>query len=140
MIYVAHAFGGKKANIRKARKITHDLAKVDSDNTYVCPLLCFNYFKYNEVGYDAEMQMCTDLLGECMKMIVASPISKGVQLEIDYCNEWGIPIEYFDYRRENKCRILHKLLKPLQRVRAYLRATRFSLWLTVRSWIRTGAK
>ena len=140
MIYVSHCFGGKKKNLERARRVTHDLAVADTENTYICPLLCFNYLNYDELGYEAEMRLCTDLLGECMKMIVVSPISRGVQLEIDYCNEWGIPIEYYDYGRENKWRILHRLSRVLQRARAYLGATRFSLWLTVKSWTRTVMK
>lgn len=94
MIYVSHEFGGKKSNIRKAAKITHDLQAADPDNAYVCPLLTFSYLKYNELGYEKEMEMCMDLLSECMGMVVASKISKGVQMEIDFCNEWNIPIRY----------------------------------------------
>ena len=96
MIYVGHCFGGKKSNIRKAAKITHDLQLADPENTYICPLLAFSHLQYNEIGYEAEMRLCTDLLSECMEMVVASRISKGVQLEIDYCMQWNIPIRYLN--------------------------------------------
>ena len=96
LIYVAHVYESKKSNIRKAAKITHDLQVADPDNTYVCPLLTFSYLKYNELGYEKEMEMCMDLLSECMGMVVASKISKGVQMEIDYCQLWNIPIRYLN--------------------------------------------
>ena len=110
MIYVSHCFGGKKKNMERARRVTHDLATADTENTYVCPLLCFNYLNYNELGYETEMRLCTDLLGECEKMIVASEISRGVQLEIDFCKEWDIPIEFYKPKVETIWqRIYHKL-------------------------------
>ena len=96
MVYVSHVFGGKKSNVRKAAKITHDLQLADPENTYICPLLAFSHLKYNEIGYEEEMRLCTDLLSECMEMVVASRISNGVQLEIDYCMQWNIPIRYLN--------------------------------------------
>lgn len=96
LIYVAFNYGGKKSNIRKAAKITHDLQLADPENTYICPLLAFAHLKYNELGYEEEMRLCMDLLSECMSMVVASKISKGVQMEIDYCLEWNIPIRYMN--------------------------------------------
>jgi len=96
VIYVAHCYGSKKSNIRKAAKITHDLQLADPENTYICLLLAFSHLKYNELGYEEEMRLCMDLLSECMSMVVASKISKGVQMEIDYCLEWNIPIRYMN--------------------------------------------
>ena len=108
MIYVAFNFGGKKSNIRKAARITHDLQLADPENTYICPLLAFSHLKYNEIGYEAEMRLCTDLLSECMEMVVASKISKGVQLEIDYCMQWNIPIRYLNASVQHKRPIVSK--------------------------------
>ena len=56
----------------------------DLENTYICPLLALSHLEYNEVGYDDEINLCIDLLSECDRLIVASEISKGVQLEIDF--------------------------------------------------------
>ena len=105
--YVAFNYGGKRSNIRKAKKITHDLALADPINTYICPLLTFMYLRYGEVGYADEMSMCQDLLGECGEMIVASRISKGVQIEIDYCKEWGIPITFLKLGGKEKWQKQH---------------------------------
>ena len=96
LIYVGHCYGSKKSNIRKAAKITHDLQLVDPENTYICPLLAFSHLKYNEIGYEEEMRLCTDLLSECMSMVVASKISNGVQMEIEYCQLWNMPIRYLN--------------------------------------------
>ena len=54
------------------------------ENTYICPLLALSHLEYDEVGYDDEINLCIDLLSECDRLIVASEISKGVQLEIDF--------------------------------------------------------
>ena len=94
LIYVAHEYGGKGSNIRKASKITHDLQVKDIDNCYICPLLNFSYLKYNEIGYDAEMELCIDLLSQCDKLIVASKASKGVRREIEFAELVGMEIEY----------------------------------------------
>jgi hypothetical protein len=82
--YVAHAYSADKSNIEKAKKITHDLQVKDLANCYICPLLTFSHLEYGEVGYDAEMEVCLDLLSVCDRLIVTSEISNGVQMEIDF--------------------------------------------------------
>lgn len=83
--YVAHCFGGNKANIERARKITHDLQVKDLENCYICPLLTFSHLEYGEIGYDEEMELCLDLLMCADYLIVASDdISRGVQREIEF--------------------------------------------------------
>ena len=94
LIYVAHEFGADPANIERARQITHDLQQADTDNTYITPLLAFTHLKYNELGYEQEMRLCLELLSKCDKLIVASKVSKGVQIEIEYCERERIPVEY----------------------------------------------
>ena len=84
LIYIAHKFTGDKTNIEKAKKITHDLQVKDLANCYICPLLVFSHLEYGEIGFDAEMELCLDILSECEMLIVASEISKGVQMEIDF--------------------------------------------------------
>lgn len=56
----------------------------DLENTYICPLLSLSHLRYGELGYEEEMELCIDLLSECERLIVASEISKGVQLEINF--------------------------------------------------------
>ena len=94
LIYIAHKFSGKLENYQRAKKITHDLQVNDLENTYICPLLVFSHLQYGEIGYDAEMELCIDILSSCEKLIVASDISKGVAREIDFANLVGMEVEY----------------------------------------------
>ena len=96
MYYVAHAHGGNPENIERAKKITHDLQINDLENTYICPLMLFSHLRYGEVGYDAEMELCLDILSNCDKLIVASDITKGVAKEIDFANLVDMEVEYLE--------------------------------------------
>ena len=85
LVFVSHCYGGDKKNIEKAKKITHDLQTKDLANCYVCPLLIFSHLEYGEIGFDAEMELCLDVLSNAERLIVASEeVSKGVQMEIDF--------------------------------------------------------
>lgn len=95
-VYVAHCFGGNAENLEKAKQITRELQLKDLNNTYLCPLLAFSHLKYDEIGYDAEMELCIDLLSNCDKLIVASEVSKGVAREVDFANLVGMEIEYLE--------------------------------------------
>ena len=92
LVYVAHRYGGDPANIERAKKITHDLQVNDTENCYICPLLAFSHLGYNEIGYDAEMALCIDLLSVSDVLIVASDVSKGVQKEIDFARLVGMEV------------------------------------------------
>lgn len=92
MIYVSHRFGGDPANMERAKKITRDLQVNDTENCYICPLLAFSNLGYNEIGYDAEMELCIDLLSVSDVLIVASDISDGVQKEIDFARLVGMEV------------------------------------------------
>ena len=94
--YVAHKFGGKLENLDRAKKITHDLQVADLENTYICPLIAFSHLQYGEIGYDAEIENCLDLLSACDKLIVASDLSKGVCKEIDFANLVNMEVEYLE--------------------------------------------
>lgn len=96
IFYVAHAHGGKPENMERAKQITHDLQVNDLENTYICPLLLFSHLRYGEVGYDAEMELCLDILSNSDKLIVASDITKGVAREIDFANLVGMEVEYLE--------------------------------------------
>lgn len=68
----------------------------DLENTYICPLLALSHLQYGEIGYEAEMENCIDLLSVADKLIVASDISKGVAREIDFANLVGMEVEYLE--------------------------------------------
>ena len=92
ILYISHKYGGDPANIDRAKKITHDLQVNDPENCYICPLLAFSDLKYNEIGYDAEMELCIDLLSVSDVLIVAIDISEGVQKEIDFARMVGMEV------------------------------------------------
>ena len=96
IIYVSHVYQGKQENLERAKKITHDLQANDIENTYICPLLALSHLSYGEIGYDAEMENCLDLLSVADKLIVASDLSKGVCREIDFANLVGMEVEYLE--------------------------------------------
>lgn len=96
VIYVAHKFGGDYENIKKVRKITHDLQIADMANTYICPLLALSHIAYGEVGFDEEMECCIDLLSICDCLLVASEVSNGVQREIDFARLVGMEVRVLE--------------------------------------------
>ena len=96
LLYVAHRYGGDVENLKKAKQITHDLQVNDKDNCYICPLLTFSHLRYNEIGFDAEMALCLDLLSVCDVLVVASETSKGVQAEIDFAKLVGLEVRYIE--------------------------------------------
>ena len=97
LVYIAHCYQGDKANLERAKKITHDLQVKDLANCYICPLLTFSHLEYGELGYDDEMELCLDILQNCEKLIVASKeISRGVQKEIDFAKLVGMEVQYLD--------------------------------------------
>ena len=96
MIYVAHCYGNKVANYKRARQITKELQKNDLDNCYICPLNTFSHIEYGSIGFEEEMKLCIDLLSACDKLIVASDISKGVGMEIDFANKVGMEVEFLE--------------------------------------------
>lgn len=96
LYYVAHCFGGDINNLERAKKITHDLQIADLENTYICPLLALSHFEYGEIGYEAEMELCLDLLSTADKLIVASNISKGVSKEIDFANLVNMEVQFLE--------------------------------------------
>lgn len=96
LFYVAHKYGGVPENYEAAKKIVHDLQVGDLENTYICPLLALSHLKYNEIGFDAEINLCLDILSQCDTLIVASPVSMGVQTEIDFAKKVNMEIRYLN--------------------------------------------
>lgn len=92
LYYIAHKNGGIAENRQSAERITHDLQIADLDNTYICPLMLFSHLRYSEIGYDAEMELCIDILSICDALIIASEISKGVQRELDFARTVGMEV------------------------------------------------
>jgi hypothetical protein len=96
IIYVAHKFSGKQENLERAKQITHDLQVKDPENCYICPLLVFSHLGYNEMGYEEEVALCLDLMTVSDKLIVASDLSKGVCVEIDFANTINMEVQFLE--------------------------------------------
>lgn len=94
MYYVSHEYGGNAQNVEKAKKITHDLQVADPQNCYICPLTAFSHLQYGEISYDAEMELCLDILSCCDKLLITSEISEGVRREIEFARMVGMEVEY----------------------------------------------
>ena len=92
LCYVSHRYVGDRANIERAKKITHDLQVNDLDNCYICPLLAFSHLDYGEIGYDEELELRLDVLSVADVLIVASEPSDGVQKEIDFARMVGMEV------------------------------------------------
>lgn len=101
--YVSHAYGGKEENYNRAKKITHDLQLQHPTDCFICPILAFSHLEYNEIGYDAEMELCLDLLSVCDGLIVASEISEGVRREIDFAKLVDMEVEYIEPQNPGRC-------------------------------------
>jgi hypothetical protein len=100
LCYIAHAYGGDKKNIERAKRITRGLQKQDLANCYICPLMAFSHLEYGEIGYDDEMELCLDLLTCADKLIVASEISSGVRKEIDFAKLVKMEVLIFEENGE----------------------------------------
>lgn len=96
LIYVAHEYGGNPKNLCRAKRIARDLQINDLENAYICPLTAFSYMDYGELGFDEEMALCIDLLSVCDVLLVASPVSRGVKMEIEFAELVGMEVRYLE--------------------------------------------
>jgi hypothetical protein len=82
--YIAHKYQADKANIERVGKIAKKLQIEHPEHAYFSPLHAFSFLEYNDMAYDDFMEVCYDFLSACDVLVVASEISKGVQMEIDF--------------------------------------------------------
>ena len=94
--YIAHKYQGDKSNIERAGKIAKKLQTEHPEHAYFSPLHAFSFLEYNDMAYDDFMEVCYDFLSACDVLIVASEISKGVQMEIDFAKLVGMEVQYLD--------------------------------------------
>ena len=94
LIYISHRYQGNPDNMERAKQITHDLQVADPGNCYICPLMAFSHLQYGEMGYDAEMELCLDILSCCDKLLITSEITEGVRREIEFAKMVNMEVEY----------------------------------------------
>lgn len=102
IIYVGHPFGNKKYNVEHLKKIISELIIEHPDETFISPVIAFG-FAYDLVSYEKGMDDCLNLLSHAKKMIMISDpngdsieSSKGCLIEIQYCKDNNIPIEFIN--------------------------------------------
>lgn len=82
--YIAHKYQGDKSNIDRVGEIAKKLQLGHPENAYFSPLHAFSFLEYNEMPYEDFMEVCLDFLSACDYLVVASEVSRGVQMEIDF--------------------------------------------------------
>ena len=97
IIYVSHIFQNEEKNVERTKEIMKQLIKAHPGNLFISPILSFGCL-YETVSYMTGMDMCFWLLERCDEMWVIEDYknSVGVQMEINYCIERGIPISYYE--------------------------------------------
>ncbi len=96
MVYVAHCYDGSPENIKRAKRIVHELQMDSPQDCFVCPLLTFSHMKYGDFSFDQKMALCLDLLSVCDTLVVASELNDNVQMEVDFANLVGMEVIWLD--------------------------------------------
>ena len=96
-IYISHPFGGKEENKYKIEAIIRELVRDNPNNVYISPVHTFGYL-YNDVSCEQGTAWCLGLLSICDIMWVFGDWeqSRGCNVEIDYCEVFGIRYEIID--------------------------------------------
>ena len=95
IVYISHKFGNDTRNIEKVEKSIKYLQTKYPNYLFVSPLH-LNGFMCDELSYKEGLRRCLWLLSKCNEMWVTGcdwNTSEGVQIEIDYCQKYGIPYE-----------------------------------------------
>jgi len=92
-VYIAHPYGGKVENKKKAEKIILKIMKKIINLTPVSPIHAFG-FAYDEFEYEKGMAYCLSLLAKCDELWLFGDWenSKGCNMEKRFAEEKGIPI------------------------------------------------
>lgn len=98
VFYVAHEYGGRPENFKRAMAVTQKLQRDDMGNTYLCPILALMHMEYTLDNRNALMELCYDLLSICDAIIVASDESDGVDAEISMAEKMGMEVIYLERR------------------------------------------
>lgn len=110
LIYLSHAFGGKKENVDHVAKQIQALYRDHICSTairyhnavFVSPIHALGFI-YDLVPYDQGLDNCIELLKHCQLMITFRGYdeSVGVKAEKAYCQAHGIPVIDYDEFRFN---------------------------------------
>lgn len=101
-IYISHAFGGKKKNLKDVEKIVKQLIKTYPNYLFISPIHSFS-FEYYMDDYDYGLSKCLALLDICDEVWVTGKNyqdSKGVFEEMVYAHSNKIPVKYMSFEDE----------------------------------------
>lgn len=95
-IYVAHEYGGDRANIERCGQILKEHQAAFPENCYISPLHNWSYLPYDIIDKQIFMEICYDLLEVCDEVLVLSAESEGVKNEIEMATLLHIPVVYYN--------------------------------------------
>ena len=103
IVYISHHYSGLKENEEKVANIINQLQEQYPKYLFLSPVHAFSY-AYYEVDYQIGINMCLWLLDKCDEMWVYGEWenSRGCNMEIEYCKEYGIPFEIKVFNKQIK--------------------------------------
>lgn len=98
-IYVAHPYQGKKENKQLVEELIRKMVNEHPDILYISPIHSVGYL-YNDVTYEHGMEYCFELLKSCDELLLCEgwETSRGCNMEKEFAEENGIPINYYKER------------------------------------------
>lgn len=112
-IYISHAFGGKRKNLKNTTKRILELVKAHPTYLFISPIHSFSYL-YRIDDYNLGLSRCLDLLKDCDELWVTGKNfdkSVGVKEEIKYANKHGIKVVYKLKPEEYDSKKIHRFFK-----------------------------
>lgn len=92
VVYISHAYGGDPSNKEKVEKTIRLLQMRHPSYLFISPIHAFG-FLYDNVTYEAGLDMCLYLMGICEEVwVIGEEKSKGVKREIKHAKILGIPV------------------------------------------------
>lgn len=100
VVYLSHPYGGKETNAKEIDLCQIMLAELHPDWLIINPVAAFGKL-YDCTEYEQGLKMTMYLLSALAdEMIVCSDDyreSKGCMAEIEFCEQYGIPVRYTNY-------------------------------------------
>lgn len=87
LYYVSHDYSNEFRRYDMAKRITHDLQVDDTENCYLCPVVCFYHLRRGEISFKDEMELRLDLLQQCDKLIFAGNLCPETQIELNFAKK-----------------------------------------------------
>lgn len=94
VVYISHAYGGKPENKAEVEELIKTAQKRHPNHLFISPIHAFGYL-YDNVTYDAGLDMCLYLMSICEEVwVLGDEKSTGVKREIKHARTLGLPVYY----------------------------------------------